>query len=380
MRIGIDCRLWNETGVGRYIRNLVQQLQILDKTNEYVLFVKSKDYDRIKNQELRIKDEKWKLVKADIRWHTVKEQLLFPKILNKENLDLMHFPYFSVPIGYKKPYIVTIHDLILHNFPTGQATTLPKPVYALKLRGYRYVIEHAAKNAQKIITVSKATKDEIVKHLRVSKKKIVVTYEGVDFKNSEFRMQNLELEKLEKQKYFLYVGNAYPHKNLEMLIEGFKLLQESSPETSKNIKLVLVGKEDYFYKRLKEKVRRLGLSDSVIFFGYASDEALQALYTHAQALVMPSLMEGFGLPLLEAMITNCFVIASDIPSLKEIAQDAAIYINPNDSKTVKHVLQEVMTMSEEKKQHYKEKGQKRAQTFTWESMAKQTLAVYNSLQ
>jgi len=127
MRIGIDARLWNESGVGRYIRNLVKQLQILDKTNSYVLFVRSEDADRIKNHELKTKDDNWKFVITDIQWHTIEEQLLFPKILNKENLDLVHFPYFSVPIFYNKPYIVTIHDLILHNFPTGKASTMPAP-------------------------------------------------------------------------------------------------------------------------------------------------------------------------------------------------------------------------------------------------------------
>src|SRR3990167_10485190 len=106
MKIGIDGRLWNETGVGRYIRNLVENLQEIDKDNEYVLFMRSTDIQKWKMlASLRSgENRKWKVVPTDIRWHTISEQLKFPHILNKENLDLVHFPYFSVPVGYKRPF------------------------------------------------------------------------------------------------------------------------------------------------------------------------------------------------------------------------------------------------------------------------------------
>src|SRR3989344_536699 len=106
MKIGIDGRLWNETGVGRYIRNLIENLKEIDKDNEYVLFMRAKDI-----RELKPQYEKFKVVQTDIRWHTLEEQIMLPQILGKENLDLVHFPYFSAPIFYKKPYIITIHDL-----------------------------------------------------------------------------------------------------------------------------------------------------------------------------------------------------------------------------------------------------------------------------
>src|SRR5882672_11359440 len=128
MRIGIDARLWNETGVGRYIRNLVANLAQIDKTNEYVLFVKT----GFKIKDLGFKNDKWKIVETDIHWHTLKEQLLFPAVLNKENLDLMHFPYFSHPIFYNKPFVVTIHDLIMNHSLTGKASTFPYPLYLMK--------------------------------------------------------------------------------------------------------------------------------------------------------------------------------------------------------------------------------------------------------
>lgn len=171
MRIGIDCRLWNESGVGRYTRNLIKNLKDIDRENEYVLFVLLKDQKEILKQSMkqvqdRVQNDKFNIVISDIRWHTIEEQLRLTAILNKEGLDLVHFPYVSVPIFYNKPFVVTIHDLILHHFPTGEASILPLPLYYLKHLAYKYVIKHAAQKAEKIITVSKATKDEIIEHLR----------------------------------------------------------------------------------------------------------------------------------------------------------------------------------------------------------------------
>src|SRR3989344_5788362 len=203
MKIGIDARLIRETGVGRYISNLIENLLEIDKRNNYVLFVKNEDFDQVK---LKIKNLKLKIVRVNIPWHSIKEQIQFTEILNKENLDLVHFPYFSVPISYNRPFIVTIHDLIIHHFPTGKASTHPSFIYMLKILGYKYVISKACKKAKKIIAVSKSTKEEIIDHLKIKSDKIVVTYEGVDdgIQNSEFKIQN----KSHDTQYFLFVGNV----------------------------------------------------------------------------------------------------------------------------------------------------------------------------
>jgi len=150
MRIGIDARFWNESGVGRYIRNLVFQLEKIDRENEYVLFTTNKN-------NLKLQNPKWKIIQTSIPWHSVEEQIKFPRLLNSYNLDLVHFPYFSIPVFYNKPFVVTIHDLILHHFPTGQATTLHPIVYQGKRLGYKYIMKRAAKNSKKIIAVSEST-------------------------------------------------------------------------------------------------------------------------------------------------------------------------------------------------------------------------------
>ncbi len=373
MKIGIDARLWNETGVGRYIRNLVWNLQELDTVNTYVLFTKKRigNTPRGTGQELGIKNKDWKIVETDIRWHTLEEQLQFPKVLEKENVDLVHFPYFSVPIGYNRPFVITIHDLIIHHYPTGKASTLPSPIYYAKLFGYKYVIKKAAQKAQKVITVSEATKEEIVKHLGVSQDKIVVTYEGVE-EGSQFKGQNAKFE-FEDQKYLLYVGNAYPHKNLDRLVEAFKLALSEFPQT----KLVFVGKEDYFYQRLKVKVAALGIAKNVVFAGFVSNKELPLYYHNAAATILPSLMEGFGLTGLEAMRSDCVVLASDIPVLREIYKDAAVYFDPLAVDSMHATIREVLAEGKAFGQ-YREKGKKRAAFFSWKKMAEQTLTIYES--
>src|SRR5579872_178365 len=175
MKIGIDARLWNETGVGRYIRNLVSELAKLDKKNDYVLFLRKKEFDT-----LPLPQKNFVKVLADLRWHSLDEQLKYPGILYKQKLDLMHFPYFSVPLFYANAYVVTIHDLIINHYPTGEASTLPFFLYKMKYLGYDYVLQKTVRRAKRIIAVSEATKKEILDHLPAKGGKISVIYEGVD--------------------------------------------------------------------------------------------------------------------------------------------------------------------------------------------------------
>jgi len=365
VKIGIDARLINQTGVGRYIQNLILQLSEIDKKNDYTLFVRKEDKENLKSQ---ISNLKWKIVIADIPWHSIKEQVQFAEILNREKLDLAHFPYFSVPIPYKRPFIVTIHDLIIHHFPTGKASTHSSLVYMFKILGYKYIISKACKKAKKIIAVSKATKDEIVDHLKVPQDKIKVIYEGVDDKitNSRSQIPN----KSQNKKYFLFVGNVYPHKNVERLLKSFNIFLQYFPNTL----LTFVGKEDFFYKRLKETVNKMDLDKKIIFYSGVLDKELGALYENSIAVVVPSLMEGFGLPALEAMANSCLVLASSIPSLKEICGENAIYFDPY----------EVDDMAEKMKKAYLkeydekiiERGFERSKEFSFHKMAEETLKIY----
>ncbi len=379
MRIGIDCRFWNETGVGRYIRNLVSNLAQIDKQNDYVLFVKS---ENINNVRLITHNSRFIIKTTDISWHGIEEQIRLPGILNSQNLDLVHFPYFSVPIFYNKPFIVTIHDLIQWHFSTGKASTLPYPFYMVKFFGYKFVIKSAAQKAKRIITVSNATKEEIVDHLKIPSEKIEVVHEGVDpqITNSKLQIQNKFQNtkyKIHNASYFLYVGNAYPHKNLEKLIEAFKNLKSQISNlktTDQSLKLVLIGRQDYFYKRLKEKVSRMKIAGSIEFYEEASDKELRVLYENARVLIIPSLMEGFGLPALEAMANKCLVLASNTPAIKEVCGEDALYFNPYDINDISEKLKVVYEGKFDKK--IIEKGFKRSKEFSWHKTSEETLRIY----
>lgn len=363
MKIGIDGRLWNETGVGRYIRNLVENLSKIDSKNSYVLFVN-------KNAQINNlpQKENWEIVPISVSWHSLGEQLVLPPLLAKYSLDLMHFPYFSVPIMYSKPYVVTIHDLIIDHFPTGKASTHLLPLYFIKRFFYQQIVRSAVTNAKALIVPSHATEQELKDHYNALQRKVFVTYEGYEkVKMSE--EQNIS------DKYFLYVGNAYPHKNLERLLDAFG---EYKKEFANDIKLYLVGKKDYFYVQIEKKIEKLGLKKEVKIFNSVTDEKLVAFYENAQALFAPSLMEGFGLTPLEALSNKCLCAVSDIPSFHEVSKNAVLYFDPYSIESIKKMMVKVTNLSPQDKKDLLMKGAQRAREFSWMKMAQETLEIYEN--
>lgn len=377
MKIGIDARLYSQTGIGRYIRNLIKALGEVDTENNYVVFLLREDAKKFK-----LPNKRWKIKLADIRWHSFLEQILIPVFLYKEKLDLVHFPYFNVPIFYLKPFIVTIHDLTHLHFDTGRASTLVWPFYKIKRLGLKIVLWWAINKAKKVIAVSEGTKKEILDHYKINPNKVIVTYEGVD-RDFKFKLKN-SFNKISETKkikpYILYVGNAYPHKNLERLIEVMKETREM-----RGIKLVLVGPDDFFYRRLEDFVRKNNLDGRIIFYGQRQDDELVALYKNAIFLVIPSLMEGFGLTALEAMSQGCLVLASDIPALREVCGEAALYFDPTNKEEIKEkivrAIRGMREMRESKKsiENRRRLGLKRIKRFSWEKMGKETLRIYKSV-
>jgi len=366
-KVGIDVRLWSETGIGRYTRNLVENLGKSDSNLQYILFGLPKDLDGINHQVAGFKNKSnFVTIGADIRWHSVAEQIRFPKLLNTYNLDLMHFPYFSVPVFYNKPFIVTVHDLIINHFSTGQATTLPLPMYYAKRFGYSFILKNAITKSVKIITPSMSTKQEVLEHYNVSESKIIVTPEGVDSSILDFKLTTFR----EKHPYFLYVGNAYPHKNIEKLIDAFILFSEKYPE----YKLRLVGKKDYFYKKLINRTKHKNIE----FAGYLSDHDLSKQYMQSDALFVPSLMEGFGLTALEGMKMGAIVACSDIPSLNEVCGKNAFYFEPSDVLSIIAIMEQIKGLSKDARLDMIKQGKKQVEKFSWEKMTKETIDVYNS--
>ncbi len=363
MRIGIDARFYGPVGkgLGRYTEKLVQYLErVASPDDEFFIFLRRENYDTYVPENPRFRK-----VLADYPWYGFGEQFLFPILLGRYRLDLVHFPHFNVPLAYRRPFVVTVHDLILLRFPTVRNTTKSRLTYCLKYLAYRLVISSAIRRSRAVLTVSHFTERDILKAFPDTAGKITVAYEGCDFpvavEDSETGGKHAILKP-----YFLYVGNAYPHKNLE----AFILLAGRFPE----VRFVLVGKEDYFYRRLKSRVESSGVGN-IVFVGFVPDDELAGWYESATGYVFPSLYEGFGLPPLEAMSLGTPVISSDRGSLPEILGDAALFFDPDDGDTLAEAVGRILREPELAVRLSRE-GVRRAAGFRWEDMADCTLAAY----
>lgn len=361
-RIGIDARLIFQTGVGRYTQNLLHYIQRhLAQDEELYVYVLNEDFNNLPISHPRVH-----LRKAQFMWHTLAEQLGFGLQLLRDNLDLMHFTYFSFPILYRKPFVITIHDLIPLKHMTGKASTKNALMYTIKHAGYRRALSAGVNSSAAIITPTETVKKEILEHYpHIDADKIKVTYEGL---GSQLLHQKPGPNPPYNQRYCLYVGNFYPHKNIIRLIEAWALLKE-------DIHLVLVGPQDYFAQIVQNAIHEHSQENRISMVHGLTDKDLVTHYAHAEALVHPSLDEGFGLPLLEASYFGCPVIASDIPLFHETLGEHFTAFDPLD---IYDIASKVSGFLE--KPSKKTLTQKAISTrFSFEQMAHQTYDIYQAV-
>jgi glycosyltransferase involved in cell wall biosynthesis len=363
VKIGIDARN-DQTGVGRYTFSLIRELAKLDRENEYVLFLR-----RERCAELELPGPNFRAVEAEIPWFTLREQVRLPRLISRERLDLVHYPHVTVPLLSTTPFVVTIHDL---NYLDAPAISEGEPgrsrVRLAALRaGYRIELLKV-RRARRLIAVSEHTRDTLLQALDVEPARIVVTYEAADPPGAvEPDAAVLERHGLDEP-FLLYVGSAYPYKNLGRLIEAFARVDGTH-------RLVLAGDHEQFAATLKERAAALGLGARVVFPGPVSDAELAALYGGALAYAFVSLGEGFGLPGLEAMAAGVPVVAARARSLPEIYGDAARYCDPLDVDSIASALSEVAD-DDLLRARLVALGRQRAAEFSWTRTAEQTLAVY----
>jgi len=364
MRIGLDARFFGPSGkgIGRYTQQLISELEKLDSQNEYFVFLTKEGFDLYKPRQ-----KNWHKVLVNCPPYSFKEQVVLPKILNQYQLDLVHFFHFNKPLFYSGKFIVTIHDLIHLKFNQASSTRSFWS-YLIKHLVSRLVSQNTVKRGSKIIAVSGFVKKQIIEYYKINLDKIIVTYEST-FMPSNIKHQTSNI----KHPYLLYVGNAYPHKNLERLLTAFKVIS-----ADENICLVLVGKIDYFYQRLQKLAKNLDLTEKVIFAGQVNDVDLSVLYQNALAYVFPSLMEGFGLPGLEAMAHNCPVVSSKAGALPEIYGSAALYFNPEKVQEIVEAIKKII-YDNGLREELKKRGQAQIKKYSWDKCAKETLAVYKKI-
>jgi glycosyltransferase involved in cell wall biosynthesis len=365
MNIGIDARLYGiqHAGIGRYTEYLVTNLLELDRDNQYFLFVENPELIKLKAKNLNI-------ITAPYRHYTLREQLGYKRLLDQYPLDLMHFTHFNVPLLYSRPYIVTIHDLLWHEKIGFSATTLNPAIYLIKYLGYRLVINHAVSRARHILVPSEIVKKNLIHNYPDSYPKTTVTLEAPSPVFAQKIIKQAKHLKLPENKFLVYTGSLYPHKNVATLIEVLTQIPE--------ISLVIISSRNIFMDKTKDLITRLNLDDRVRFMPGLKDNLVKHVYSQAAALVQPSLSEGFGLTGLEAMAAGLPVICSDIPIFHEIYGQAAVYANTKDSH---QLAQQINTFLQDpiSRNRLIELGHKQAAQYSWRKTAQSTLEVYNLL-
>jgi len=379
MKIGIDIsQIVYGTGVSFYTKNLVENLLKIDQENEYTLFFSSLRQSlsqklEVKSQNNKVKVKSFKIPPTllEILWNKLH---IFPVEKFIGSIDVFHSSDWTQP-PTKAAKVTTIHDFGFIKYPK---TAHPK-IKAVMSRRFKWI----KREVDLIIAISEATKKDIIEILGIPEEKIRVVYEATPTDINRIEDQKV-IDKVKKKfgikgDYLLTVATLEPRKNLKKIIEAFSKLRTQNS----SLRLVIVGKpgwgdmsEEIGDGRQETGVR--GLESGVIFTGYVSREELSSLYSGASCFVFPSLYEGFGLPILEAMKCGCPVVTSNLSSMPEVAGEAGILVNPLDVKGIARGINEVIG-DKERRESLIKKGFEQAKKFSWEKTAKETLRIYHEV-
>ncbi len=352
-RIGIDVRLWAQGGVGRYIRNLVCELDAMKSPYEITLIARPEEKDEVAKAAPSLR-----VIGSLSLWHHMSEQTELLGLLHRESFDLVHFPYISHPVGYGGRFVITVHDATMFTHATGRASTHNALAYWVKKLGYRMVLGHGLSSSCRIIVPTHAVADELVRSFHIARERIAVTYEGVDPRLRRAKVQKIPAP---AHKFYLYVGNCYPHKNTDLLL---------SLAARADHPFVIVAPDDSFTQAFLLQAQQRGVADKLSVVRNLADGGLRYLYEHARALVLPSFKEGFGLPVVEGAFFGCPLVLSAIPAFREIAPDHAVFFDPSSVSAAFTALQSAPVRS---RLSYHRSYFDR---FSFQTMAQETLQLY----
>lgn len=365
MRIGVDARplSYRMTGIGVYLKSVLDEIQKIDSKNHYFLISNAKIHYAIGNPN-------WEKVEGNLKkklLSTFWMQTMAPVILLKFGIDLFwgsrhHLPLFMSP---KIRSILTIHDLVYRFYPE----TMALPNFLVE----RLLMKRSIKRADAVITDTFSTANDIRAVFKMNRARIFPIHLGKPETPPQEYSHGGSCDDL-PLKYFLFVGTLDPRKNFERLLKAFTILNAARH----NVSLLIVGSEGWKNKGFLDAVRDHPFRSYIHLKGYVPPRFLATCYENAICLVFPSLYEGFGLPILEAMSYGTPVITSDIPVLKEVAGDAALLINPKDTVELAEAMKSVM-MNEELRERLSIKGSQRIRQFSWKQCARETLKVINML-
>jgi glycosyltransferase involved in cell wall biosynthesis len=363
--IGIDFRpaLSRATGVGRYFQGLVSGLQKIDRENRYLLFsssFKERPGDEPRPPNFQIVDRRVPVRVLNALWH----RLQFPSLdwLARSELDITHSPTPLVIPSRRARTVVTVHDLFFLDHPEATDREIR--------RDYAELVRAHVRKADAIVANSRTTADDVARRLGVPPERLHVVHAGIDVRFLDAPASRNG----DGTPYLLAVASEEPRKNLITLLEALAILKRRGFDGC----LRIAGGPGLDTPRIVEAVARLGLEREVSRLGYVDASELFFLYRNARAFVSPSLWEGFGLPLLEAMATSTPLVASDIPVHREVAQDAAIFVPPRDPEALAQAIERVWR-EERLRSHLEARGHERVRAFSWTSSAQKALDLYRSL-
>jgi glycosyltransferase involved in cell wall biosynthesis len=366
MRVAIDTRKLHDFGIGTYIRNLLRQLARIDRETEYVLLCRDADLGLAAQL-----GPNFRSVREPSPNYSIREQVHVPWVLRRERPDVFHAPHYVLPAAVGARSVVTIHDCIHLMFPQY----LPNRAAHAYARASMWA---AARRSDRILTVSEASKRDILQLFNVRPDKVVVVHNAIDehfsTEPSEEHIARVRERYQLDHKFVLYVGNIKPHKNLVRLIEAFSRLRRNHED----LKLLIIGDEISRLPALRLAVHSHKLHKHVRFLGYQHDDTLTVLYRMASVFVFPSLYEGFGLPPLEAMASGTPVVTSNVSSLPEVTGDAAVLVDPYDVESIADGVHRVLD-DPALAAALRARGLSRARDFSWRHSVEKTLRVYRDV-
>jgi len=380
MKIGIDARFLTHPqpgGFKTYTRNLITALAGIDTENEYILYTDRPPVDRsdLPNQpNFSTRVVPGVLPVVGMPW---REQVGLARQVSRDRLDLFHAPCLTAPLNLACPLVITVHDMIWA-FPEKYSQSSHWSIKREIMSLYNRVVPgYAIRRASAIITVSLVSKKSIIEHLGLSADRIFVTHEAADSSFHQIKNVN-SIESMRRKydlrsNYILALGAADPRKNIKTLIQAYGLLSQGLQE---QYQLVIVWTHPFLAGEISKLVDELGLIKHIRFLRQVSNDNLALLYASASLFVFPSLYEGFGLPLLEAMACGAPVIAADNSSIPEIVGDAALLFDGQDAIGVSTIMHQVLT-DDTVKMRLQKDGLKRSSQFSWQKCGRETMEVYN---
>ncbi len=360
MHIAIDARMIRPGtmhGIARYVFNLLRELVRINSAHKLSVFV-SADSPLLScdfRSDLNI-------VVCKAPWISIREHFEIPLLLKKMKVDLFHAPSYVAPYYTHCKMVMTIHDL--------NHLVLPQFYTPLHQLYYRFIVIKCIKRSEAILTVSQFSKREIINHLNMGEKKIFVTYNGVSnrygpVEDKLYREYVRDIYELPEE-FILCVSNNKPHKNINLLVRGYC-------QADLNLPLVLASPVS---QEAIETAECYGKKHLLYFTKFIDEEHLPAVYSMTKLFVFPSTYEGFGLPPLEALACGTPVVVSRSSSLPEVVGDQAIFTDPYDYREIAEALKTGVN-NESRRQELIKKGPAHAKMFRWETMAADTLAIYN---